>query len=136
MYRSGRWSFVAFCLVLCHPALAQVIWDMPNVVVKKPNFERSTAAARVDVWPRLDPGAVLCKTEGDLQRLAEFRRGVPGDRPNCQLIQTPTAIAIVRRSGFGRTEVSLNAQQGSDGWTDAWLPERAPVIGGKGVQIK
>jgi hypothetical protein len=109
---------------------------MPHVVVQPPKFDRSTVASRVDAWPRLDPGAVFCKTEADLQRLAAFRRGEPGDRPNCQLIQTPTAIQIQRRAAPGRTQVSLTDQKGVDGWTDAWLPDRAPPYGGKGVQIK
>jgi hypothetical protein len=91
---------------------------------------------RADAWPRLDPGAVFCKTEADLQRLAASRRGEQVERPSCLVIQTPTAIDIVRRAGLGRTEVSLTDQKGADGWTDAWLPDRAPPVGGTGVQIK
>jgi len=30
----------------------------------------------------------------------------------------------------------VTGQQGVSGWTDAWLPDRAPPIGGKGVQIR
>jgi hypothetical protein len=52
------------------------------------------------------------------------------------LIQSPTAIGIVRRAGLGRTEVSLTDQNGLDGWTDAWLPEKAAPIFGRGIQIK
>jgi hypothetical protein len=132
---SGPCRFAFFCLALSQPASAQVIWDMPNVVVPRAKFDRSMIP-RTDVWPRLDPGAVFCKTSADLQRLAASRRGEPGPRPNCQLIQSPIAIVIVKRAGPGLTEVALNDAQGQDGWTDAWLPERAPPIGGKGVQIK
>ena len=135
MHRSGPWPLAVLGLALSYPASAQVIWEMPGVIVQKPKFDRSTVT-RADVWPRLDPRAVLCKTQADLQRLAASRRGEPGDRPNCQLIQSPTAIAIVRRAGPGQTEVTLTDQNGQDGWTDAWLPERAPPIGGKAVQIK
>jgi hypothetical protein len=142
MRRSGSWCFVilslAFCpsLAICPGALAQVVWDMPNIVVAKPKFDRAPVASRPDVWPRLDPGAIFCKTEADLQRLAAFRRGEQVERPNCQLIHTPTAIAIVRRAGPGRTEVSLTDKNGLDGWTDVWLPERVPPIGGKGIQMR
>jgi len=135
MPRSGPWCTLALCLASSVPASAQVVWDMPNIVVPKAKFDTSTVA-RADAWPRLDPGAVFCKTEGDLQRLAESRRGVPGERPNCQLIHSPTAIAIVKRAGPGRTEVSVTGQQGLSGWTDVWLPDRAPPIGGKGIQIR
>lgn len=136
MHRSGPWRFVVLCLALAYPASAQVIWDVPNVIVPKPKFDRSTVVNRVDTWPRLDPGAVLCKTEADLQRLAASRRGESGPRPNCQLIQTPTAIAIVKRTGLGQTEVSVTDQNGLDGWTDAYLPDKVAPIGGKGVPIK
>jgi hypothetical protein len=109
---------------------------MPHVIVPQAKFDRSAVPSRADVWPRLDPGAVLCKTEADLRRLAASRRGEPGERPNCQLIQAPTAISIVKRAGLGQTEVALTDQNGVDGWTDAYLPDRAQPIGGKGVQIK
>ena len=136
MHRSGPWGFAVLSLALSYPPAAQVVWDMPNVVVPKPKFDRSAVAARTEAWPRLDPGAVLCKTAADLQRLAASRRGEQGARPNCQLIQKPTAIAIVRRVTPGQTEVALTNQDGLGGWTDAWLPERAPPIGGQGVRTR
>jgi hypothetical protein len=136
MRRSGLWWFLALCLMLRQPALAQVIWDMPNVLLPPPKFNNSTIKPRSDTWPRLDPGAVLCKTEADLLRLAASRRGEPVERPNCQLIREPTPVQIQHRVGPGRTEVSVTGQQGQDGWTDAWLPDIAPPIGGKPVRIK
>ena len=136
MRRSGPWRFVILCLAIAQPASAQVVWDVPNIVVPKPKFDRSTVPSRANTWPRLDPGAVLCKTEADLQRLVASRRGQPGERPNCQLIQAPTAISIVKRAGLGETQVALTDQNGQDGWTDAWLPERPLPYAGKGVQIK
>lgn len=136
MRRYGLWCLVTLALALVRPALAQVVWDVPNIVVPKPQFDRSTVPSRANSWPRLDPGAVFCKTAADLQRLAASRRGEPGERPNCQLIHAPTAISIVKRAGLGQTEVSLTDQNNLDGWTDAWLPDRAPTYSGKGVQIK
>jgi hypothetical protein len=136
MQRSGSWWFVVACLALSQSAAAQVIWDMPNVIKEKPAFDHSTIKPGTDIWPRLDPGAVFCKTEADLVRLAASRRGEPGDRPNCQLIQSPTPIQIEKRVGPGRTQVALTNKNGQDGWTDAWLPERTPPIGGKGMTIK
>jgi hypothetical protein len=136
MRRPGSWRFLVLGLALSTPASAQVIWDLPNIIVPKPKFDSSTVRPRADVWPRLDQGAVVCKTEADLLRLAEARRGVQGDRPNCQVMRGPTPIQIVRRVGPGRTEISMTDLNGQDGWTDAWLPERAPPIGGKGVSIR
>ena len=136
MYRSGPWRLMVLCLALGQPASAQVIWDMPNVVEKKPKFDNTPVRPRVDVWPRLDPGAVLCKSEADLSLLAASRRGEAVDRPNCRLIQAPTAVQIDRRVGPGRTHVLLTGQDGQDGWTDAWLPDRIPAIGGRSITIK
>jgi hypothetical protein len=124
------------CLALSGPVMAQVTWDMPNVILKKPEFADPTVKSRAEAWPRLDPGAVLCKSEADLFRLAAARRGEAGDPPACQLIRAPTAVTIEKRAGPGRTQVSLTNQKGVDGWTDAWLPEKAPAMGGRGVSIR
>jgi hypothetical protein len=32
--------------------------------------------------------------------------------------------------------VSLTDQNGVEGWTDAWLPDRPQALGGKGMTIK
>jgi hypothetical protein len=136
MHRSSPWLFAILCLMVAGPASAQVIWDMPSVVVPKPKLDSSTVKPRAETWPRLDPGAVLCKTETDLALLAASRRGEQVGPPHCQLIHSPTAIQIEKRMGPGRTQVSVTGQDGLDGWTDAWLPDRAPIIGGKGVSIK
>jgi hypothetical protein len=136
MVRSGPWRVAVLYLALCIPASAQVVWDLPNIVVPPTKFDKSAVPARADVWPRLDPGATICKSQADLLRLAEVHRGIPGQRPNCQFIQSPTAVTILRRAGPGQTEVSMTNQTGVGGWTDAYLPERALPPGGKGVQIK
>ena len=102
MTRSGYGRLVVLGVMASHSAAAQVIWDIPKIVVPKPKFDDSTIKPRADAWPRLDPGAVLCKTEADLQRLAASRRGEPGERPNCQLIRSPTPIQVERRAGPGR----------------------------------
>jgi len=118
------------------PAAAQVLWDVPKPGDAKFKPDNPNLRIHADAWPRLDPGAVLCKTEADLLRLAAARRGEQVEPPNCQLIRMPTPVTIEKRAGLGRTQVAITEQQGLDGWTDAWLPERAPVIGGKAVTIK
>jgi len=75
------------------------------------------------VWPRLDAGAVVCRTEADLLRRAAAMRGDPGGPADCRIIGAPTGIQIIARHGPGRTEV----QFGKDtAWTDAWLPATPP----------
>ena len=136
MHRSVPWRFAALCLALSTPASAQVVWDMPKIIVPKPKFDDAPVPSRASAWPRLDPGAVFCRTAGDLQRLAAARRGQSGERPNCQVIQMPTAVVIVRRAGPGQTEVTLTDQNAADGWTDAYLPDRPPAYNGQSVRIR
>jgi hypothetical protein len=81
-------------------------------------------------WPRLDPGAVLCRTEDDLDRLSARRHGEQVSGPiDCQVIRDPTAISIQQRKGPGRTEVTISDPKaaGTSGWTDVWLPAKAPA---------
>jgi hypothetical protein len=82
-------------------------------------------AAPPSAWPRLDPGAVLCRTEDDLMRRAAIMRGETAQPADCRPITQATAIQIVQRAGLGRTEVKLTARD-ETGWTDAWLPGTPP----------
>ncbi len=136
MRRCGMGLMAAIGLAIGSPVAAQVIWDMPNVILKPPKFDGPTVQARPDAWPRLDPGAMLCRSEADLLRLAAFRRKEISDRPNCLVIRQATPIQIVKRAGPGRTQVALSEAADQSGWTDAWLPEKAPPLGGRGVTIR
>ncbi len=100
----------------------------PGLLIKKPKPGLPDVKSQPQAWPRLDPGAVLCRSEADLNRLAQRRSGEVVDGPvDCQIIRTPTAITIVQRAAPGRTEVrTSDAQASGSGWTDAWLPEKAP----------
>jgi len=134
---TAPWYFVVAVLLTGGPAAAQVLWDMDNITGKKHVFQDgpTVALSRPDAWPRLDRGTVLCRTEGDLLRLAASRRGEPGPRPDCQVIREPTPIQITHRAGPGRTQVAVTGQT-LEGWTDAWLPEKAPPSGGRIVSIR
>jgi len=107
-------------------AVAQnVIFDAPGLFPAK---KQGMPEIRVppSVWPRLDPGAVLCRSEDDLARLAANRSGGEGGGPaDCRVINSPTPIQIIQRYGPGRTQVQVTGATQS-GWTDAWLPEKAP----------
>src|ERR1700712_5527822 len=109
MYRSGSWRYVILCLafgcpagISClafsSPAGAQVIWNMPNIVIPPPKIDRSEVRARPDAGPRLDRGSAICRTEEDLLRLAASRRGETVAPPNCQIIRAATAVQIVNRN--------------------------------------
>src|SRR4051812_23091572 len=100
-----------------------------GLLIKKPKPGAPDPKAQPLAWPRLDAGAVLCRSEADLSRLAQRRTGQPVDGPvDCQIIRTATPITIVQRKAPGQTEVKPNTAQPMDlGWTDAWLPEKAPT---------
>jgi hypothetical protein len=108
---------------------SNIFLDAPGLLVKKPKPGPPDVKAQPLAWPRLDAGAVLCRSEGDLLRLADRRRGDPVDGPvDCQVLRAATAITIVQRKGPGRTEIQTNdPRAGGAGWTDAWLPEKAPT---------
>jgi hypothetical protein len=101
---------------------------------KKPAATMPDVPAPPSAWPRLDPGAVFCRSEDDLQRRADIMRGEQAGTADCRRIIQPTAIQIVQRAGLGRTEVKLTGRD-ETGWTDAWLPstpprETAPIAAG------
>jgi hypothetical protein len=105
---------------------SNVKFDAPGLLIKKPKPGAPDVKARPVAWPRLDAGAVLCRSEADLHRLGLRRSGERVDGPiDCQIIRSTTGIAIVQRKGPGSTEVKTS-DPATIGWTDAWLPETAP----------
>jgi hypothetical protein len=82
-------------------------------------------------WPRLDTGAILCKSRDDLvRRQMQVASGpdaaVPGPAPDCHIVQKQTAIAILDRDGPSRTHVVLTDETKQTGWTDTYLPSARP----------
>jgi hypothetical protein len=111
------------------PNDTNVFLNAPGFLPKKPGPGLPDVKAQPQAWPRLDPGAVLCRTEADLDRLAARHRREPVDGPvDCQVIRATTAISIVQRKGPGKTEIKGSDTRGTaaSGWTDAWLPDKAP----------
>src|SRR6478609_5017128 len=81
-----------------------------GALIKKPKAGPPDVPAPPQAWPRLEAGAVVCRSESDLDRLAARHTGEGGDGPvDCQMIHNTTAIAIVGRHGPGKTEVRLTS---------------------------
>ncbi len=133
MANTGFWRFGLLALgatLLGPAALAQhVILDAPGLTGDK-KAPPPPPRAQPTVWPRLDPGAVLCRTEDDLDRhAANMTARVSGGTSmpaDCHIIGLPTGIQIISREGLGRTQVKLKTPGNETGWTYAWLPEKAP----------
>jgi hypothetical protein len=72
---------------------------------------------------RLDAGALLCKTEADLQQheaaVAARLNGDDAAEPaGCRLVQTMMPVSVVGRHGLARTQVKAGNQLG---WTDTLI---------------
>lgn len=122
------------CLALLSPAAAlaqdsNILFNAPGLLPKKARPGLPDVKTTPLAWPRLDPGAVICRSEADLSRLVAGRRGEPVEGPvDCQVIRAATGIAIVQRKPPGMTQVTTtNPAAGGTGWTDAWLPDKAPA---------
>jgi hypothetical protein len=123
--------FVVAAAFICPAAPAQVILDAPGLLTQKKAPPPPPPRVQPAVWPRLDPGAVLCRTGEDLYRHAANMvarvNGGSTQAADCRIIGQPTGIQIVSREGPGRTQVKLNVPGNVTGWTDVWLPEKAPA---------
>jgi hypothetical protein len=111
------------------PADSNDLFGRGDQTVRKSKPGLPEVKAQPLAWPRLDPGAVLCRSEADLIRLAQRRSSEVADGPvDCQVIRVAIGVTIVQRKG-GRTEVKPNdAQLMESGWTDAYLPQKAPPV--------
>lgn len=80
------------------------------------------------VWPRLDPGAILCRTRDALtDEQNRLRDNNPaGLASGCRIVQDVTAIKILERDGPGQTQVALT-DGGETGWTNTFLPAEPPA---------
>jgi hypothetical protein len=124
------WLLAVTAIATVQPAAAQhVVLDAPGLLGEKKAPGPPPPRAQPTVWPRLDPGAVLCRTTDDLDRhaanMAARVNGGATEAADCQIITQPTGIQIVSREGPGRTQVKLSTAGNATGWTDAWLPDKA-----------
>ena len=130
LWRISLVAGAAVAIVPSSPA-QHVILDAPGLLGGKKAPDPPPPRAQPTVWPRLDPGAVLCRTADDLDRhAANMTARVSGGETqaaDCRIIALPTGIQILSREGLGRTQVKLSAPGNATGWTDAWLPDKAPA---------
>jgi hypothetical protein len=79
-------------------------------------------------WPRLDAGAILCKSREDLVAYQKRQAGAPasGPAPDCHIIQQLTPVQILDRQGLASTHVALTDASKQTGWTDVYIPATPP----------
>ena len=108
---SGHWGSPR--LPYAQPSNSDISFDPGALAVKKPKPGLPDVKPQPLAWPRLDPGAVLCRTEADLEKLAARRSGqTVNGAIDCQIIRAATAISIVQRKGLGRVEVKISDASG------------------------
>ncbi|HEX3402348.1 MAG TPA: hypothetical protein VHT74_18710 [Acetobacteraceae bacterium] len=121
----------AICCIGSAASAQNVIFDAPGLMQGKKAPGPPPPRPPPTVWPRLDPGAVLCRTEDDLDRHAANNTarvsGSDTQATDCRIVSQPTGIQILSRQGPGRTQVKLSIPGDVTGWTDVWLPEKAPA---------
>lgn len=82
----------------------------------------------IPTGPRLEPGALFCRSLEDLRRRVALQSGAAasaGPAPSCRTLPGALSITVVSRAGPGAAQVQTVGAQPETGWTDAWLPERA-----------
>ncbi|MBS0643546.1 MAG: hypothetical protein JSS43_27100 [Proteobacteria bacterium] len=100
-----------------------------GLLMRKAKPTAPDVPAPPQAWPRLEAGAIVCRTESDLDRLAARHNGESAGGPvDCQVLRDVTAITILQRRGPAKQEVQFTSGKvGTVGWTNAWLPEKAPA---------
>jgi hypothetical protein len=81
-------------------------------------------------WPRLDPGAVVCRSSADLVRYQTELGGAastPVPVPSgCQIIQHTVGVKIIGHDGPSRTNVTISGSRLTTGWTNVFFPANPP----------
>ena len=83
-----------------------------------------------DPVQRLEQGALLCDTEGELQQhqaavAARMSGGSAPEPSGCRILSGMTAVGVVERHGLASTEVRLPDSATHQGWTDSLVHDQA-----------
>lgn len=89
--------------------------------------------AAPEPWPRLEPGALFCKSRDDLvkyqTRLADgASAAVAGQALDCHVLRKQTGIKIVDHDGPSRTQVVTTDAAKETGWTNTYVPTTTPPV--------
>src|SRR5271167_2095325 len=90
-----------------------------------------------EIWPRLEDGALICKSRDDLVRYqTQIVNGASaptaGQAPDCHNIRKQTGIQILGHDGPSRTQIVTTDESKETGWTNSYLPSTPPPSVAKG----
>lgn len=136
----GAARFALLCAILAiPPALVQAQrgGDLPTTPGGPPpsNYDRTGKDAapktpplarltpKADPRQRLDTGALLCRTETDLQQheaaiVARLDGTEAAEPAGCRRVRRMTSVTVLDRHGPARTQVHLFGPPEETGWTD------------------
>jgi len=84
-----------------------------------------------EIWPRLEDGALICKTRQDLVRyqtqMSDGAGAAKGSAADCHTLQKQTGIEILDRDGPSRTQIVTTDKSKETGWTNSYLPSTPPA---------
>lgn len=82
-------------------------------------------------WPRLEVGALLCKSRDDLvkyqTKIADGANTATAEQTlDCRKLRKQTGIQILDHDGPSRTQVVTTDKAKETGWTNTYLPATPP----------
>ena len=104
---------------------------------QSPTPTTPTTPALPEIWPRLEDGALICKSRDDLVRYQrQIANGASatsaGQAPDCHTIGKRTGIQILGHDGPSRTQIVTTDESKETGWTNSYLPSTPPPSVAKG----
>jgi hypothetical protein len=93
----------------------------------KPSPATTSPVPVVQPRPRLEVGAVLCRSRDDLvkyqTRIADGANPTTREQtPSCNRISKQVGIQILDRDGPSRSQIVTTDESKQTGWTNAYLP--------------
>ena len=88
--------------------------------------------ARPEIWPRLEGGALICRSRDDLVRYqtqianSASATTTAGQASDCHTISKQTGIQILDHDGPSRTQIVTTDESKETGWTNSYLPSTPP----------
>jgi len=84
-----------------------------------------------EVWPRLEDGALICKSRDDLvryqtQNANNGSAATAGPASDCHTLRKRTGIQILEHDGPSRTQIVTTDESKETGWTNSYLPSTPP----------